>query len=451
MTMSLSTGLISGMDTGALIAQLIKAEAAPQTLLKSRLNATQVSASAYRAVNSAFLALSTAAETALKPATWASAKGTSSSTGVAVATGAAATTGSLVFTVPKVATTHATVSTGRWGAATTAAGITTIDVRTTDGSASKGTIALDGTETLNQVATKINGSGLNLAASVVQVRPGEFALQVASTKSGADASFSLAGAQSFLPTTVGQNAEIKIGTGAGAYSVYSATNTFDGVLPGATLTVSREEATPVTVSVVADPDAVAAKVSALVDALNATLTTVRSATSNAPGSTAPLRGEFNVSSLGSRLLEAVSDAVGKDGSPAQLGLQLAKDGKVTFDKDAFLTALKNTPDLAQRMISGSPARTAPDGTPVAAVTGIAGRLLAVTKVASDSATGSLVSLAKGQDSLVRDIQTRIEAWDVRLAKRKQILTRQFTAMETALSSLQNQSAWLAGQIKSLPS
>ncbi len=50
-----------------------------------------------------------------------------------------------------------------------------------------------------------------------------------------------------------------------------------------------------------------------------------------------------------------------------------------------------------------------------------------------------------------DIKNRIEAWDLRLTKRKETLTRQFTAMETALSSLRNQSTWLAGQINSLPS
>ena len=51
----------------------------------------------------------------------------------------------------------------------------------------------------------------------------------------------------------------------------------------------------------------------------------------------------------------------------------------------------------------------------------------------------------------KDITDRIDAWDLRLAKRKETLTRQFTAMETALSSLQNQSTWLAGQISQLPS
>jgi flagellar hook-associated protein 2 len=93
--------------------------------------------------------------------------------------------------------------------------------------------------------------------------------------------------------------------------------------------------------------------------------------------------------------------------------------------------------------------TGTDGPP--AVDGIADRLLAVSKAASDSASGALVKLAEGQDSIADDLKDRIEAWDLRLVKRKEALTRQFAAMETALSSLKNQSTWLAGQINSLPS
>jgi flagellar hook-associated protein 2 len=212
----------------------------------------------------------------------------------------------------------------------------------------------------------------------------------------------------------------------------------------------------VTVSVVSDPDSVATKVSALVDAVNAALTTTKSYTSNAPGSTAALKGDYSVTSLAGRLLDAVSRAVGDDGSPAKLGIELTRDGKVTFDKAKFLTALKADQTVAQRMIAGAPADNGPNGVvgggdDVAAVTGLAGRLLSVAKAASDTTTGTLVAMANGQDSQAKDIQTRIEAWDLRLAKRKETLTRQFTAMETALSSLRNQSTWLAGQINSLPS
>jgi flagellar hook-associated protein 2 len=108
------------------------------------------------------------------------------------------------------------------------------------------------------------------------------------------------------------------------------------------------------------------------------------------------------------------------------------------------------------MVSGRAAGPGPNGVvgggdDVTAVTGIAGRLLDVAKTASDSTTGSIVALANGKESVAKDIKSRIEAWDLRLVKRKEALTRQFSAMETALSSLRNQSSWLAGQINSLPS
>ena len=83
--------------------------------------------------------------------------------------------------------------------------------------------------------------------------------------------------------------------------------------------------------------------------------------------------------------------------------------------------------------------------------GVAQRVFDLAKAATDTTTGTLVTLAKGRDQLAKDIEKRIDAWDLRLAQRKETLTRQFTAMETALSSMKNQSNWLAGQISSLPS
>jgi flagellar hook-associated protein 2 len=343
---------------------------------------------------------------------------------------------------------------GTWTASGAAYGAPSIQVFDKAG-VSKGTITIGGTQTIADAAAAINASAMGLSAAVVQISPTEVSLQVTSKTSGTDAQFSFTGAGSFSINTQAQDAELKIGTTT-PYTVSSATNTFSAVMPGTTLTVNKADPlTQVTVNVVADPDAVAAKVSSLVDAINSTLSTVKTYTSNATGSTAALKGDYSVTSLAGQLLDAVSSAVGSDGSPAAVGFQLSKDGKVTFDKATFLTALKDKPDLAMRMVSGTPASNGPDGVvggtdDVAAVTGIAGRLLAVSKSASDATNGTLGALASGQDSLVKDITDRIAAWDLRLAKRKETLTRQFTAMETALSSLKNQSTWLAGQINGLP-
>jgi flagellar hook-associated protein 2 len=88
---------------------------------------------------------------------------------------------------------------------------------------------------------------------------------------------------------------------------------------------------------------------------------------------------------------------------------------------------------------------------VTSPTGVAARLQALAKGASDSATGTLTLLAKSSDTSATDFQGRIADWDIRLALRKDTLTRQFTAMETALGTLRNQSSWLSSQISSLPS
>jgi flagellar hook-associated protein 2 len=451
MTMSVD-GLISGMDTTSLISQLMQAEAAPQTALKSRLSVTQTAASAYRTVNTAFAALRAAAETALKADSWTPVKAQSSSTAVTAAAASGATSGSLTFAVKSTAAAHSIVSQANWTAATDAHGLTSpLEVRDENGVA-VGTISITGS-TLNDAVNAINASSFKLSAAAVKVGEGQYRLQVTAKETGAAAKFDLGTAGTFTATTAGKDAVLTVGTDS-TYEVKSSTNTFDGLMPGVTLTANKQDPlAPITVTVGADPDAVAAKVQSLVDAVNSAITNVKTYTNNAKGSTAALKGDYAVSQLSGQLLDAVSFAVGADGSPARVGFQLTKDGKVTFDKGTFLSALAADPALAQRMVSGNDVGPGVDGvagTPDdVAASGIAGRLLVVARTASDSATGSLVKLAEGQDSMIQDITDRIAAWDLRLEKRRETLTRQFSAMETALSSLKNQSTWLAGQLNSL--
>ena len=466
MSMSLSTGLISGMDTGALVSQLIAAEAAPQTALKARLKSAEAAASAYRTVNTTFLAVRAAAEAAAKSDIWSPVKASSSTTAVTVSAGAGAAPGSLTFKVLDTAKAHSVLNkNAAWTTATSAYGASSITVSDKDGVAKTPAIAItdtdgDGTLTLTEAATAINNSTHGLSAAVVQISSTEFALQVTSKTTGVASKFSLSGSGTFTNPTLGADARIKVGDTLDAFEVASPTNTFANVMPGASFTVSKADATTdVTLTVSSDPDAVAAKMQAMVDAVNASLAEVRRATNNSKGSTATLKGDYSVSQLAGRLLDAVSSAVvgvaaapNADRSAATVGFELSKDGKsIVFTKSKFLDALKSDPALTQAMVSGRAAGTDSNGAPITAVTGLATRLLDVAKSASDSATGSLVKLAEGRESTLKGIQDRIDAWNVRLAKRKETLTRQFTAMETSLSGLRNQSTWLAGQINSLPS
>jgi flagellar hook-associated protein 2 len=463
MSMSVD-GLVSGMDTTALITSLIQAEAGPQTALKARLSATQNAASAYRTANTTFLAITAAAEALTSSAVTTARKVSSSSSAVTASAAPTAVTGSsLTFSVTALASTQTVVSKTSWASATT-------DVRTVEPGwpieildslgASKGTVDVPPGATLSDAVTAINDADLGVRAAILKVGD-SYRLQLTAETGGSAGAFvvksatetALTAGSGFVQTSAGQDATLDLG---GGLTATSSSNTFAELLAGVSVTVSKVDVTPVTLTVSTDTDSVTTKVQALVDAVNAALTEVKRATSNAPGSTATLKGDPSLNSLAGRLLDAVSSAVGSDGSAAKIGLQLSRDGKITFDKSKLNAVLREDPDLANRMINGTPAGFGPDGVAggnddVAAVTGVAGRLLAVSKAASDATTGSIVALAKGKDSLVKDYQDRIAAWDLRLAKRKESLTRQFTAMETALSSLKNQSTWLAGQINSLPS
>ncbi|MCV2489485.1 flagellar filament capping protein FliD [Geodermatophilus sp. YIM 151500] len=455
-------GLVSGLDTTTLVSQLVQAEAAPQTALKKRLATAETAASAYRTVNTTFAAVRAAAE-ALTASSLASARtATPSSKDVTASAAASAVNGSTItFSVRSLAKAQVSVTHVGWGAATDLAHDNpelagTIEILAADGVTSKGTVEIKPGMTLAQAAAAINDTDdLGVRASVVKI-DGSYRLQFTSEETGTENGFTVRAANETAGTagaamrTLADAVDAEIDLGDNLRTT-SSSNTFADLIAGVSVTVSKvDPTTSVTVTVGSDSAGVAGKVQTLVDAVNSALNTVKTYTSNAKGSTAALKGDFPVTQLAGRLLDAVSYAVGSDGSPAQVGLQLTRDGKISFDKAKFTAALEATPELAQRMIGGAAATTAPDGTAVPAVTGIAERLLSVARTASDSTTGSLVKLAAGKDSVAEDLQDRIDAWDLRLAARKEMLTRQFTAMETALSSLQNQSTWLAGQISSLP-
>jgi flagellar hook-associated protein 2 len=229
-------------------------------------------------------------------------------------------------------------------------------------------------------------------------------------------------------------------------------------MPGATISVSRANpGAQVTVAVASDPAAVATKMKALVAAANDALSSIKVYSDSDGGKAATLKGDSSLSRLTSQVLSAVSYGVGTIGSPGQAGLELTRDGTIAFDEEKFLAALAADPGLVQELFVGSPAGPGPDGLlsttgdNTAAVPGAVQRLLDMTKTATDTATGTLVTLAKSRDGQAKDIQDNIDAWDLRLELRRATLTSQFTAMEMALSTMQNQSNWLAGQLSSLPS
>ena len=150
-----------------------------------------------------------------------------------------------------------------------------------------------------------------------------------------------------------------------------------------------------------------------------------------------MAGDAGMRSLRNDLLNAVYPRDGT--SLASIGLQTDRSGKLVFDRTVFRAAYDaDAAAVATKF-------TAADPDP-----GFAARIQTVAKTASDSVGGTITSAITGRSSGIKRLQDSIDNWDTRLELRRTTLTRQFTALETAMSQMQAQSSWLASQISSLP-
>jgi flagellar capping protein FliD len=459
-------GLISGLDTTTLVSQLVAAEALPQTRLKTQMSAAQAAADAYRAVNTKVDAVRTAAAALTADGLAAARTASSSATSVTASATSTAVPGSrLSFTVASLASTASFISATTWASTGTAVRTptapdgTALDspwplTITRPGGGTPTTVEPPAGATLAQTVSYINGlKDLGVRATAVNTADG-YRLQLTSASSGEAGDFFVdpgAGAD-FTQVSIAKNAVLDLGS---SIKLSSSTNTFAEVMTGVSVTVTEQGAAGV-VEVAEDAKSVATKVRAFVDAVNSALSTIEKHGNSEKGSTAALKGDFQLRALTSQLLQSVSDVVSGAGSPGAIGIELTRNGAVTFDESAFLAKLVSDPDTVQRMLAGGPAipaKAATATTPAVdqqpAADGLGLRLQELAKRLTNATTGTLTLLAQGRDALVKDFESRIADWDLRLATRKETLTRQFTAMETALSSLKNQSTWLAGQLGSL--
>jgi flagellar hook-associated protein 2 len=438
-------GLVSGLDTTALITSLMQAEALPQAALKTKVSTTQTVISAYQSVNARYAALQTSAETLGKAETWTAVGAASSDSSVSVTADATASSGALSFRVTATATGQISVSnavplsdpttfTGYPIQINNAAGVMVGSVTPASGS-------------LTDVVTAINSAAATTGvhAIAVQVAPGSYRLQLSSDKVGSQSAFSVnagfaASAGIGAPLQAAADATVHIGPAIGGYDVTSNTNTFTGVMPGVTFTVSKKD-TDVTISMAKNPNSLADRVQAFVDASNAALTEITRQASfdSTTTSGGPLLSDFAVRQLSSNTISAISQPVVLAGPPAKsvspviAGIQTDRNGKITFDRSVFLALQASDPVAAQ-----------------GAVQGVAERVADVASAATDKTTGTLTQAIQGRNDLVKELGERIADWDDRLTLRQANLQRTFTAMEVAMSKIKSQSSWLGSQLAAMP-
>jgi flagellar hook-associated protein 2 len=344
-------GLISGLSTSTIIDQMMQLESRPQTLLKTKVTTAQSAVTAYQAVNSKMSALLTATDALTSYGGWNAVKATSSTADVVVSASASASPASVTVTMLQTAAAESQLSTATYaglGASATAGPIAV----SVGGVAKDPIVPADGT--LQSLVTAINArTDLGLRAAAVDLGGGNYRLQVSAKNTGAASSFTLGGI-GMTVAVAGRDAQVSL-AGDPTAVVSSPSNTFTGVLPGLTFTVTDKVAagTAVTMSVVADPDALADRMSAVVDAANGALATIAGYASydaaNKKGGV--LLSDFAVRQLQQQVLTAVPQLAGTTG--LSTGVSLTRDGRLSFDRSAFLDSYAKDPSGLQQAVTGS--------------------------------------------------------------------------------------------------
>jgi flagellar hook-associated protein 2 len=447
-------GLISGLDTTSLINQLMTLEAGPQTLLKAKVTTSNTLVTALQALNTSVASLATLAAKSATTESLDVYAATSSSSTVTTSAANTATSGSLDIVVDQLAQSQAGVT-----AAMTVASTTDYTLVTSDGTQT--TITAASTD-LDDVVTAINDAAAGITATKIASGTNtagetQYRLQITGAETGADGAFALhAGTAAMVADGTSKNvltdpgaamlrtaqdASVTLWAGTSASQIItSSTNTFADLLPGVAVTVSAVSTAPVTVSVDRDDAAVSTIAKNLVDSLNtlfAQISTKSAVVSSTDGSGAAVvsggifSGDSTVRDVKQLIVNAASYPVAGR-SPSEIGISITKTGTLEYDPDKFATAMADDPEFVKSVLAE-----------------ISSRVAEAAANSSNKDDGLLTSRITGQQSLVKDLGSQIDNWDLRLNSRRSTLERTYSALEVQLSNMNAQSAWLTAQVESL--
>ncbi len=221
---------------------------------------------------------------------------------------------------------------------------------------------LSGYATLEEAAKAINATAdLGVQATLVRSN-GQVNLVLTSAESGAANAFavSLAGNAAATATTLSEAADARVrmggSFGAGGIELTSSSNTFDNVIDGVSLSVSKlhkDGDAALTLTVGQDQGATKAKAKSFVDAFNALMTSFDSLTASGSESSArgALAGDSSVRAIEGRLNTLLrTDFAGN--SLINFGISADRNGKLTIDSARFEAAVAKDPAGFEALFTG---------------------------------------------------------------------------------------------------
>jgi len=443
-------GLASGLDTQAIIAQLMQVERIPRYRIERHQAAAQTRQDALRDVAAKLKTLRQSATDLQSATLWTKQQTVTSDETSRVGVLATGTVAAGTYDVEVTQLANRAEQTWDFKQRPTDEVLTITDSAGVDHA-----VTILANATVDDAIAAINAAGLPVTASN---SGGQLLLQ--STTTGAAANFTATGQTLDAMRASVTAVDAAYTVNGAAYT--SGTNVTTTGLPGAELTLSALTAAGDPVRITAtesaiNKDAVTDKLRKFVESYNAVVDTIRGKVSekrvpNAQTVTDARKGVLfgdggltqALSSLRIALMEplAVGNSTAMD-ELAELGISPGPasavtadktNGRLVFDEAKFTAAWDGDLASVERLLKGA-----------GSLGGFAQRLDGVVKPLTEAGGmfDGRISAAGGELSRLKDGLARM---DVRLGRKEELYRRQFTALETALQRMQSQSVDLASRL-----
>jgi flagellar hook-associated protein 2 len=444
-------GLASGLDTEAIITALVDAARRPITLLEAKKADLNTQKNSYSTISSTLSRLKTAASALDTESEFYALTGSSNdTTALSVTASSSANVGSYDMQITNLAQSQRNYS-DPFAAKDTAGVAGSGNLQIQVGTDPAVDITIEATDTLENVAAKINSSAAEVNASIV-FDGSQYRLLVQGKDTGAANSVTFvedAGVLLDLDDVVNNQAQDAEDATVlmDGITFTNATNQFTEMLPGVTIDLHQETTGNVTVQVAHDSDAMADKIQAILDEYNSAISFFKSQfTFSGEARSDTLMGDPSARAIKSQIQTAMGGEVSDLTTYtilAQVGIDSDRDGTLTLNRAEFQEALAADSEAVMQLF------TYDDGDDNADRDGIAVRLVNTLEGILQSPDGVIPARQEGLGDTIKSINKRIETEEDRIAAYEERLRKKFVALEQAMAEYQSVGDYLSQN--SLPS
>ena len=454
-----SLGAGSGIDTNALVSNLVSATRDPKQKAitdKQSLNNARISA-----VSSAVSSLNTFADALNNVLSGKDYTGTPASNDTGVATVSLLSGGTpaglpVQMAVERLASARVLATSSQTGAtASSSVGTGTITITTSAGK----TVTIDPStlsgNSYTNLATAINNAGIGVTARVVADANGarlvfkgetgasnDFSIAVSSGATGALAGFAWNGTDSatIASTSAAQNARITLD----GVTQEFASNTIDTAIDHLRIELGKETEADKTVTLsMSQPTATMADLlKEYVDAYNTLMTALNTATAKGKdwSSAGVLNGVAGIRDMKNQLAAIMSTDLTSSGTYRRLsdiGISTNRDGTLKLDSTALTKALAADPEAVTKMVNPAVSTAANPGL---------AKVMDTVRDKIEQKDGPLKLLEQRYKSMADDFTKQLDTLDEQMTDYQAQLTRVYTAMATRLNALKGTESYLKQQI-----